>query len=69
METLDVRGLSCPMPVLKCKKIMDTGATELKVVGSSEVSKENVMKLARSQGFNVKITVDNKDWWEMEIIK
>ncbi|MGI6412373.1 MAG: sulfurtransferase TusA family protein [Syntrophomonadaceae bacterium] len=49
METLDVRGLSCPMPVLKCKKIMDTGATEIKVVGSSEVSKENVMKLARSQ--------------------
>lgn len=69
MEKLDVRGLSCPVPVLRTKKAIDGGATELHIVGSSQVSKENVSKVAQSQGFAVNITVDNKDLWEMEIHK
>lgn len=49
MEKLDVRGLSCPVPVLRTKKIIDNGVTELHIVGSSQVSKENVIRLAKSQ--------------------
>jgi|ADurb_Oil_01_Slu_FD_contig_21_2719126_length_541_multi_3_in_0_out_0_2 tRNA 2-thiouridine synthesizing protein A len=69
MDKLDVRGLSCPVPVLRTKKAIDDGATELLIMGSSQVSKENVSKLAVSQGFTVSIKVDNKDLWEMEIKK
>ena len=69
MDKLDVRGLSCPVPVLRTKKAIDDGATELLIMGSSQVSKENVSKLAVSQGFTVNIKVDNKDLWEMEIKK
>lgn len=69
MDKLDVRGLSCPVPVLRTKKAIDGGATELLIVGSSQVSKENVSKLAASQGFKVDIKVDDKDLWEMEIKK
>lgn len=69
MEKVDVKGLSCPMPVLKTKQAIDKGAKELLIVGTSQVSKENVSKLAKSQGFNVNITVDQKDSWEMEIKK
>ncbi len=69
MDKLDVRGLSCPVPVLRTKKAIDSGATEILIVGSSQVSKENVSKLAVSQGFTVNIKVDNKDLWEMEIKK
>ncbi|MDD2585862.1 MAG: sulfurtransferase TusA family protein [Syntrophomonadaceae bacterium] len=69
MEKVDVKGLSCPMPVLKTKQAIDGGAKELLIVGTSQVSKENVSKLAKSQGFNVNITVDQKDSWEMEIKK
>ncbi|MBO8158643.1 sulfurtransferase TusA family protein [Thermosyntropha sp.] len=69
MEKVDVRGLSCPMPVLKTKKVMDSGAKEILVVGTSQVSKENVTKLARSQGYEVIMKVDNKDNWEMELRK
>jgi len=69
MDKLDVRGLSCPVPVLRTKKAIDGGATEILIVGSSQVSKENVSKLAVSQGFTVNIKVDNKDLWEMEIKK
>ncbi|MGS0765036.1 sulfurtransferase TusA family protein [Syntrophomonas curvata] len=67
MEKLDVRGLSCPVPVLRAKKAIDAGARELHILGSSQVSKENVSKLALSQGFAVDIKVDNKDLWEMVI--
>ena len=69
MDKLDVRGLSCPVPVLRTKKAIDSGATEILIVGSSQVSKENVSKLAASQGFKVNIKVDHKDLWEMEIKK
>ena len=69
MDKMDVRGLSCPVPVLRTKKAIDSGATEILIVGSSQVSKENVSKLAVSQGFTVNIKVDNKDLWEMEIKK
>lgn len=69
MDKLDVRGLSCPVPVLRTKKAIDAGAKELLITGSSQVSKENVSKLAVSQGFTVNIKADNKDLWEMEIKK
>ncbi len=69
MEKVDVRGLSCPMPVIKTKKVIDQGAKELLVVGTSQVSKENVTKLAKTNGYEVKNTIDNKDAWEMELTK
>lgn len=69
MEKVDVRGLSCPMPVLKTKKVIDSGAKEILVVGTSQVSKENVTKLAKSQGYEVVMKIDQKDNWEMELKK
>lgn len=69
MEKVDVRGLSCPMPVIKTKKVIDQGVKELLVVGTSQVSKENVSKLAKSNGYQVNMKVDNKDEWEMELSK
>ena len=69
MEKVDVRGLSCPMPVLKCKKAIDHGAKELLVIGTSQVSKENVIKLAKKEGFKGTLTVDARDEWEMNLLK
>ena len=48
---------------------MDQGAKDLLVVGTSQVSKENVLKLARSQGYKAELTVDGKDEWEMKLNK
>jgi len=67
MEKVDVRGLSCPMPVIKTKKAIDQGAQELLVLGTSQVSKENVLKLAKSQGYQAELIVDGKDNWEMKL--
>lgn len=69
MEIVDVRGLSCPIPVIRTKKILDQGVNELLVLGDSSVSKENVKKLAGSAGYTVTMKLDEKNRWEMEIKK
>lgn len=69
MEKVDVSGLSCPMPVIKTKKVMDQGVPDILVIGTSQVSRENVTKLARSQGYKVEFISDSKDRWEMTLHK
>lgn len=69
MDMVDVRGLSCPLPVIKTKKLIDQGIKSLLVVGTGQVSKENVSKLALSSGFKIIMKVDEKDCWEMQLEK
>lgn len=69
MDTLDVRGLSCPIPVLKTKKALEKGYQELKIIGSSNVSRENVSKFAVSQGFKVEVLNEKSDEWNIIITK
>lgn len=69
METLDVRGLSCPIPVMKTKKALEKGYEELQIIGSSNVSRENVSKFAASQGFKVELLNESPDEWNMIISK
>jgi tRNA 2-thiouridine synthesizing protein A len=69
MDILDVRGLSCPIPVLKTKKTLEKGCQELKIIGSSNVSRENVCKFAVSQGFKVEVLNEKPDEWNIIITK
>ena len=69
MNTLDVRGLSCPIPVLKTQKALAKGITELQIIGSGNVSKENVSKLAKSQGYRVTVVSEDPNQWTMNINK
>ncbi len=57
MSEVDVRGLSCPIPVVKTKKAMDTEPKAvLTVLLDAEVAKENVTRLAKSRAYAVKET-------------
>lgn len=57
MVEVDVRGFSCPVPVVRTKKAMDQNPKDiLTVITETAVSKENVSRLAESQGYSVKIT-------------
>lgn len=52
---VDARGLSCPQPVLlTLDKIKSLGQGELTVLVDTETSKENVIRAAGSQGWQVK---------------
>lgn len=63
MDSIDVRGLSCPLPVLKTQKALARGITELQVIGSGNTSKQNVSKFACSTGLCVDIQQDDGDEW------
>jgi tRNA 2-thiouridine synthesizing protein A len=54
MTEVDVRGFSCPIPVVKAKKAMEDNPKDvLTVLVETEVSKENVSRLAQSRGYSV----------------
>jgi len=53
---VDVRGFSCPIPVVKTKKAIEQNPGEpVTVLVESAVSKENVSRLAESKGYSVKV--------------
>ncbi|HAA89115.1 MAG: SirA-like protein [Thermoanaerobacterales bacterium 50_218] len=55
MLEVDVRGLSCPIPVVKTKKAIEENPGQtIVVLVESEVSRENVTRLAQSKGYKVK---------------
>jgi tRNA 2-thiouridine synthesizing protein A len=55
MTEVDVRGYSCPIPVVKTKKAMDANPKDtLTVLIETAVSKENVTRLAESRGYSIK---------------
>ena len=54
MTEVDVRGFSCPIPVVRTKKALDENPKEeLSVLVDTAVSKENVSRLAQSRGYTV----------------
>jgi len=56
MVEVDVRGFSCPIPVVRTKKAIEENTNELiSVLVESAVSKENVLRLAHSKGYSTKV--------------
>jgi len=56
MIEVDARGLSCPIPVVKTRKaISDNPNQPITVLVESEVSRENVTRLAQGQGYNISV--------------
>lgn len=53
MDTIDVRGLSCPEPVILVKNAMASGKKEYKVLTDSTVSRENITRFAEHAGYRV----------------
>jgi tRNA 2-thiouridine synthesizing protein A len=56
VKEVDVRGLSCPLPVIKTKKALEEKDNEpILVLIDTEVSVENISRLIKSVGQNFKI--------------
>ncbi|MGE5543555.1 MAG: sulfurtransferase TusA family protein [Bacillota bacterium] len=69
MDTLDVKGLSCPLPVTRTKRVLDSGVEELRVVGTGNTAKQNVIRFAKSQGFRAEIVSEADGEWTMLLTK
>ena len=62
-ETVDARGLSCPVPVIMTKDALDQmAAGELIVLVDEEVARENVSRLARSLKCSVSVVEDSGEY-------
>lgn len=55
MKLLDARGLSCPEPVIMIRKAMMSKENQYEMVVDNPTSKENVMRYAEHQGYQVTI--------------
>ena len=59
-NTIDCRGLKCPVPVINTKKYFDKIAEgEAIVIVDNEVAKNNIVKLSESSGFQSEVTQAN----------
>lgn len=53
-KSIDVRGLTCPQPVLNTKKALDEGNFSiLEIIGDSEAAKENVTSLLHKMNYQI----------------
>jgi len=56
MIEVDVRGFSCPIPVVKTKKAIDENPDQpITVLVETAVSRENVSRMAQSRGYSVEV--------------
>jgi TusA-related sulfurtransferase len=57
MKTVDVRGLSCPEPVIRTQDALKMLAANeaLEVFVETVTSRENVSRMARAKGFAVQV--------------
>jgi selenium metabolism protein YedF len=53
MKSLDVRGLSCPAPVVAVKRELEAGEGVLRVLLDDGAPRENVTRFARGRGYSV----------------
>ncbi len=64
--TIDARGLACPEPVLLSRKALDEiDHGEVVVYVDSDVARENIARMSKSQG--CRVTVKNKGYDEFEL--
>lgn len=67
MIEVDVRGYSCPIPVVRTKKAIEEHPKEpITVLVETATSKENVTRLAQSKGYSVKAE-ETKDGFKLTL--
>lgn len=62
MNEIDTRGLSCPMPVMKTKKVIEgMKSGSVVVIVDNGTARDNVTRLAKSKGFDVALEKKGDD--------
>jgi selenium metabolism protein YedF len=62
MESIDLKGMSCPLPVIETKKLVESKKVpELNVVVDNGPPRENLTRYLESQGYCVSVESDQGD--------
>ena len=68
--TIDARGFSCPQPVLMFMEAIKSGnESTIIVLVDTDASKENVSRAAESKKYNVTDIQQQKDEYQITIVK
>ena len=59
IKTVDARGLSCPQPVILTRQALDKKEFPIQVIVDTGTSRDNVSRMAQSQG--CRVSVEAKD--------
>jgi tRNA 2-thiouridine synthesizing protein A len=62
MTELDVRGLSCPMPLMHTKKALESDPADILVHADSGTAKANVSALLADEGYAVTVEQDGEEY-------
>lgn len=63
MECLDLKGKTCPVPVLETKRLIESKTLErVQVLVDNDVSRENVTRFLESRGYQVSVEKNNDDF-------
>lgn len=59
---LDVRGLSCPIPLMRTKKALESSPGRIVVRADSGTAKTNVVNLLKDSGYEVEVAEDSEEY-------
>lgn len=62
MKELDVRGLSCPMPLMHTKKALESDPAKIRVHADSGTAKANVVALLKDSGYEVEVEESGEEY-------
>ena len=62
VKELDVRGLSCPMPLMHAKKAIEDDPAEILVHADSGTAKANVTAFLQDSGYTVTVDQDGEEY-------
>jgi selenium metabolism protein YedF len=54
-ELVDVRGQACPVPVVRTRDALNTGAADVEVLVDNTTSRDNVCRFASSRGCGIEV--------------
>jgi len=60
-KTLDLRGLSCPIPLIQTKNALES-VEEVQVTVDEPVAKENILKFAKSRNLQAQCSVNGGEY-------
>jgi selenium metabolism protein YedF len=70
MEYINLKGLSCPVPVVETKKLVERSEPkELRIALDKGAPSENVSRFLQSCGYSVSMEQEEKDWLTLRATK
>lgn len=62
LARIDVRGMSCPQPILMTKNAIKSNPQSIEVLADDDTAKNNVSRFLKNNGYKLTITDMDEDY-------